>query len=116
MTETEQKENVKICDYCKEQPKDDKYELIDFCTDRQHLKCSECIDKDTPKKQKKPKLTTKEYNNKYYAENRRAILDAMNRRVTCECGIEYTFCNRTKHEKTTKHKYNLLVKKSIKTE
>ncbi len=106
-----QNENVKICDYCNEQPKDDKYELIDFCTDRQHLKCSECIEKDKPKAEK---LTTKQYNKKYYAENKALILQSMKRRVTCECGVEYTFCNRTKHEQTTKHKYNLLVLKSIK--
>ena len=104
-------QNVQNCDYCNEQPKDDKYNLLDFCTDRQHLKCSECIEKD---KQKVEKLTTKQYNNQYYAQNRASILESMKRRVECECGIEYTFCNRTKHEKTMKHKYNLLIKKSIK--
>jgi hypothetical protein len=59
------------------------------------------------------KELTKQYNKQYYAENKTRILEGMNKYVMCECGIEYTHCNRTKHLRTTKHKYNILLKKKI---
>lgn len=66
-----------------------------------------------------PEDKKKEYNKKYYNENRDKILqkkkeyreqneDKLKEKFKCECGGNYTFNNKAHHLKTKKHQEYLL--------
>ncbi len=46
----------------------------------------------------------KECNKKYYQDNREEILKKLNQKHICECGKKYTYCHKSRHCNTNKHK------------
>ena len=45
----------------------------------------------------------KEYNKKWYCENKETHLKKLLSPVTCECGFETAHCNLKRHQKTKLH-------------
>jgi hypothetical protein len=53
---------------------------------------------------------SKEYNNKYYHEHRRHLLDLMKKIVICECGMQTNVNHSARHKKTKLHNKRMLDK------
>lgn len=77
-----------------EERKEQKHELYKLYYDKKHKEISE-----------KKKL--------YKQLNKETINKKNNEQYTCECGGKYTHTNKTKHEKTKKHKEYFLINKII---
>lgn len=54
----------------------------------------------------------KEYMKKYYQANKQKFKERAKMKYTCPCcNIELSYCNKSQHEKTRKHKTNALTKR-----
>lgn len=54
----------------------------------------------------------KEYMRKYYQANKQKFKDRAKLRYTCPCcNIELSYCNKSAHERTRKHKTNVMRQK-----
>jgi len=52
----------------------------------------------------------KEYNKKWYTENKNELLKKLLTPVTCECGFETGHCNLKRHQKSKLHQKKLSMK------
>lgn len=52
----------------------------------------------------------KEYNKKWYSENKESHLKKQLKPITCECGFESTYCNLKRHQKSKLHEKRLYTK------
>jgi hypothetical protein len=72
-----------------------------YCDNKEKLiqKNKDYIKKNKEKNKEKKKENDKEY----YRINREKILERNNQIVSCECGVNYTHSNKSRHEKTQIH-------------